>query len=195
MLARAFATYFQVVNIAERVHRIRRRRDYQREGAAPQPESLRDVLERLEADGVGAAELIGWLDRLWVEPVFTAHPTEAVRRSLLEKEQAIVRALVDGFDPTRTPGERRADDAAIFMALSAGWQTAEASPVRPTMLPSRPTSSRKAPSGGRNPSARSAVNRCATCNLPRRFSMTGSARPVRRADPCTRARSNATRPR
>jgi phosphoenolpyruvate carboxylase len=137
MLARAFATYFQVVNIAERVHRIRRRRDYQREGAAPQPESLRDVLERLEADGVGAAELIGWLDRLWVEPVFTAHPTEAVRRSLLEKEQAIVRALVDGFDPTRTPGERRADDAAIFMALSAGWQTAEASPVRPTVQDER----------------------------------------------------------
>lgn len=137
MLARAFATYFQVVNIAERVHRIRRRRDYQREGTAPQPESLLDVIGRLKADGVAAGELIGWLDRLWVEPVFTAHPTEAVRRSLLEKEQAIVRALVDGFDPARTPGERRADDAAIFMALSAGWQTAEASPVRPTVQDER----------------------------------------------------------
>jgi phosphoenolpyruvate carboxylase len=132
-LARAFATYFQAVNTAERVHRIRRRRDYQREGSAPQPESLLDVLGRLKAQGVGADELLGWLDRLWIEPVFTAHPTEAVRRSLLEKEQAIVRSLIDGFDQNRTPQERKEDDDRIYMALSSGWQTAEASPVRPTV--------------------------------------------------------------
>jgi phosphoenolpyruvate carboxylase len=101
-LARAFATYFQAVNTAERVHRIRRRRDYQREGSAPQPESLLAVLGQLKAEGVGVDELVGWLDRLWIEPVFTAHPTEAVRRSLLEKEQAIVASLIDGFDPRRT---------------------------------------------------------------------------------------------
>ena len=132
-LARAFATYFQAVNTAERVHRIRRRRDYQREGSAPQPESLLDVLARLKAEGVGADELLGWLDRLWIEPVFTAHPTEAVRRSLLEKEQEIVRSLIDGFDQHRTPQERKEDDDRIYMALSSGWQTAEASPVSPTV--------------------------------------------------------------
>ncbi len=136
-LARAFATYFQAVNTAERVHRIRRRRDYQREGSAPQPESLLDVLGRLKAEGVGADELLGWLDRLWIEPVFTAHPTEAVRRSLLEKEQAIVRSLVDGFDRERTPQERQEDDDRIYMALSAGWQTAEASPLRPSVQDER----------------------------------------------------------
>jgi phosphoenolpyruvate carboxylase len=132
-LARAFATYFQAVNIAERVHRIRRRRDYQREGGPVQPESLLDVLGRLKREGVGADELLGWLARLWIEPVFTAHPTEAMRRSLLEKEQAIVRALVDGFDPGRTPQECAEDQDRIYMALSTGWQTAEASPVRPTV--------------------------------------------------------------
>jgi phosphoenolpyruvate carboxylase len=132
-LARAFATYFQAVNTAEQVHRIRRRRDYQREGSAPQPESLLDVLGRLKEQGVGADELIGWLDRLWIEPVFTAHPTEAVRRSLLEKEQAIVRSLIDGFDRDRTPQERKEDDDRIYMALSSGWQTAEASAIRPTV--------------------------------------------------------------
>jgi phosphoenolpyruvate carboxylase len=132
-LARAFAAYFQAVNTAERVHRIRRRRDYQREGGAPQPESLLAVLRRLKAEGVTAAELLEWLPKVQVEPVFTAHPTEAVRRSLLEKEQAIVRALVDDFDPTRTPQERAEDEDRIYMALSAGWQTAEASPVRPTV--------------------------------------------------------------
>ncbi|MEO9079412.1 MAG: phosphoenolpyruvate carboxylase, partial [Rhodanobacter sp.] len=132
-LARAFATYFQAVNTAERVHRIRRRRDYQRASGAPQPESLLDSLARLKAQGVEAEELLGWLDRVWIEPVFTAHPTEAVRRSLLEKEQAIVRSLVDNFDPQRTPQERKEDDDRIYMALSSGWQTAEASPVRPTV--------------------------------------------------------------
>ena len=69
--------------------------------------------------------------------VFTAHPTKAVRRSLLEKEQAIVRALVDGFDPEHTPQERKEDDDRIYMALSAGWQTAEASPVRPSVQDER----------------------------------------------------------
>ena len=136
-LARAFATYFNAVNIAERVHRIRRRRDYQRAGGAPQPESLRDVLERLKAQGVTADELLEWLLRLQVEPVFTAHPTEAVRASLLEKEQAIVRALVDGFDAGRTPQERGEDEERIHMALTAGWQTAEASPVRPSVQDER----------------------------------------------------------
>ena len=132
-LARAFATYFQAVNTAERVHRIRRRRDYQRENRAPQPESLLDVLSQLKAQGVSAGELVGWLGKLWVEPVFTAHPTEAVRRSLLEKEQAIVSSLVENFDASRTPQERREDDDRIYMALSSGWQTAEASPMRPTV--------------------------------------------------------------
>ncbi|MEO8810722.1 MAG: phosphoenolpyruvate carboxylase, partial [Rhodanobacter sp.] len=132
-LARAFATYFQAVNTAERVHRIRRRRDYQRESDQVQPESLLDALGQLKAQGVSADELLGWLDRLWIEPVFTAHPTEAVRRSLLETEQAIVRSLVDGFDQERTPQERHADDERIYMALSSGWQTAEASPIRPTV--------------------------------------------------------------
>ena len=136
-LARAFATYFNAVNIAERVHRIRRRRDYQREGGAPQPESLRDVLERLKAQGVTAPELLDWLLRLEVEPVFTAHPTEAVRASLLVKEQAIVRALIDGFDGGRTPQERGEDEERIHMALTAGWQTAEASPVRPSVQDER----------------------------------------------------------
>ncbi|WP_225561985.1 phosphoenolpyruvate carboxylase [Rhodanobacter sp. DHB23] len=136
-LARAFATYFNAVNIAERVHRIRRRRDYQREGGAPQPESLRDVLEHLQAQGVAAQELLDWLLRLEVEPVFTAHPTEAVRASLLEKEQSIVRALVDGFDAGRTPQERGEDEERIHMALTAGWQTAEASPLRPSVQDER----------------------------------------------------------
>ncbi|WP_369934109.1 phosphoenolpyruvate carboxylase [Xanthomonas tesorieronis] len=133
-LVRAFSTYFQVVNIAERVHRIRRRRDYQRSSAdTPQPDGLHDALRRLKAQGVSAQELGDWLPRIDVEPVFTAHPTEAVRRALLEKEQLMVASLVDNLDGMRTPGERATDAARFRMALTASWQTADSSPVRPTV--------------------------------------------------------------
>ena len=132
-LTRAFSTYFQVVNIAERVHRIRRRRDYQRESRTPQPESLHDSLARLKASGVSAKELLLWLGRLDVEPVFTAHPTEAVRRSILEKEQEIVRCLVAEFDPTLTPDEHEADWGRLRMALTATWQTSETAEMKPTV--------------------------------------------------------------
>ncbi|MEG2804181.1 phosphoenolpyruvate carboxylase [Stenotrophomonas sp.] len=133
-MVRAFSTYFQVVNIAERVHRIRRRRDYQRAGtAAPQPDGLQDALHALKAQGVTLDELAQWLPRIDIEPVFTAHPTEAVRRALLEKEQLMVASLVDNLDGQRTPGEAAADAARFRMALTASWQTTDSSPVRPTV--------------------------------------------------------------
>ena len=133
-LVRAFSTYFQVVNIAERVHRIRRRRDYQRAGTKrPQPEGLQDALQQLKAQGVSLEELMQWLPRIDIEPVFTAHPTEAVRRALLEKEQLMVASLVDNLDGQRTPGEQAADTARLRMALTASWQTADSSPVRPSV--------------------------------------------------------------
>src|SRR5690606_29053647 len=122
----AFTTYFQAINLAERVHRIRRRRDYQRQDAGPQPGSLHAVLALLREQGVEAAQIAALLPRLRVEPVFTAHPTEAVRRALLEKERDIVRRLIDDIDHTRTPQERRSDDQRIHMALAASWQTADA---------------------------------------------------------------------
>jgi phosphoenolpyruvate carboxylase len=132
-LARAFATYFNAVNLAERVHRIRRRREYQKAGAAPQPGGFEEAFAKLAAEGVSREEMLALLPRLRIEPVFTAHPTEAVRRALLEKEQDIVECLVNDLDGTRTPQERRADGERIRAALTAGWQTAENPPERPTV--------------------------------------------------------------
>src|SRR3546814_3907462 len=64
----ALPIYFQVVNIAERVHRIRRRRDYQRAGSAPQPDGLHDAMLKLKAQGVDLQELAEWLLRIDIEP-------------------------------------------------------------------------------------------------------------------------------
>lgn len=132
-LSRAFATYFQVVNIAERVHRVRRRREYEIEGAAPQPDGLHDVLLRLREAGVGIDDLLEALARLDVEPVFTAHPTEASRRALLEKEQDIVRALIAELSGPHTPRERAADWARLRMALTTSWQTSDVARLRPSV--------------------------------------------------------------
>lgn len=132
-LVRAFATYFQAVNLAEQVHRIRRRRDHERSGDGVQPGGLRDVIGGLASEGVAADELAALLPRLRIEPVFTAHPTEAVRRVLLEKERQIVGCLVGDIDRGRTPGERRADRERIRLALTASWQTAQAPAEKPSV--------------------------------------------------------------
>ena len=133
LLVRAFASYFQAVNLAERVHRIRRRRDYQRLGEAPQPGGLEDSLRKLRDEGVPAEAVLALLPRLRVEPVFTAHPTEAVRRALLEKESEVVRCLVEDIDRNLTPQERRADIERMRLALTASWQTDETPPEKPTV--------------------------------------------------------------
>jgi len=132
-LVRAFAAYFGATNLAERVHRIRRRRDHQRSGDAPQPGGLEAVLRELRDAGVSFEELAAFLPRLSVEPVFTAHPTEIVRRALLDKERTIVERLVADIDRERTPPERRSDEARIRLALTSTWQTADAPSQKPTV--------------------------------------------------------------
>ncbi|MDR2011881.1 MAG: phosphoenolpyruvate carboxylase [Rhodanobacter sp.] len=130
-LTRAFSTYFQAVNTAERVHRIRRRREYERTDTTPQPDSLREALLRLKAAGVTVEELTAWLSKIDIESVLTAHPTEAVRRTLLEKEHEIFRSLAADLDGTLTPRERAAGMACLRTALTSSWQTAESASVRP----------------------------------------------------------------
>src|SRR5579864_7508934 len=78
LVLRAFAMYFQLANIAEQHHRLRRRRAYEQEGRVGR-ESLTDALERLERAGVGAEELQAGAQKLSIELVLTAHPTEATR--------------------------------------------------------------------------------------------------------------------
>jgi len=132
-VVRAFSMYFSAINLAERVHRIRRRRDWQRVSDQPQPGGLEAVLRQLKDEGVALDELQACLARLWMEPVFTAHPTEAVRRAMLEKEHTIVERLIADLDRHRTPPERRTDQARIRLALTSGWQTNDAPHQRPTV--------------------------------------------------------------
>jgi phosphoenolpyruvate carboxylase len=135
-LVRAFSAYFQVVNLAETVHRLRRTRDYQREGE-PQPGSLAEAVRKLRDAGVSLAEVAELLGRMLVEPVFTAHPSEAVRRTVLEKQQRIARRLVDRMDPSRTPAEEQAALERVRAEVTAAWQTEEHPSQRPTVADER----------------------------------------------------------
>jgi len=122
---RSFSTYFQMVNTAEKVHRIRRRREYLREVGHYQPGGFEDTLVKLKASGMTVDELQELINTLSIEPVFTAHPTEPTRRTILRKEQNIVRYLVDLLDPTMTAQETHACLANIRLLITTGWQTDE----------------------------------------------------------------------
>ncbi len=122
---RAFSSWFQMANLAERVHRIRRRRDYLRDHDDPQPGSIEACMATLKASGMTLEQIPPLLEGLFIEPVFTAHPTEAMRRTILEKHQAIARHLVDRMDPSLTPPESTALLAQIRAEMTAAWQTVE----------------------------------------------------------------------
>jgi len=122
---RSFSTYFQMVNTAEKVHRIRRRREYLQEAGQYQPGGLEETLVKLKAAGLDVAALQKLLDSIRIEPVFTAHPTEPTRRTILRKEQNIVRHLVDMLNPTMTAQEKNVAIQNIKLEATTGWQTDE----------------------------------------------------------------------
>ena len=122
---RAFSTYFQMVNTAEKVHRIRRRREYLQEYGQYQPGGLEETLVKLKAAGLDLDALMSLLNSLRIEPVFTAHPTEPTRRTILRKEQNIVRRLIDMLNPTMTAQETYVCLQNIRLEMTTGWQTDE----------------------------------------------------------------------
>jgi len=122
---RAFSTYFLAVNLAETVHRIRRRRDYLREGKHRQPGGTEDTLFELKESGVTLDEVRDALAILHVEPVLTAHPTEPTRRTILRRQQDIVRHLIEMQNTALAPRELAANLETIRSDITAIWQTEE----------------------------------------------------------------------
>jgi phosphoenolpyruvate carboxylase len=129
----AFSSYMRTVNLAEKVHRIRRRRSYQRARSGAQRGSLDEVIGTLKEAGVTLPQLQQTLARLSIQPVFTAHPTEATRRTLQEKEYEIVLRLVDRLNPELTPEEITITEERILSAISSAWQTRLVSSSRPAV--------------------------------------------------------------
>src|SRR5215213_7610585 len=132
-LTKAFAIYFELTNLAETNHRKRRRRAAEVSGAEPQAGTFLGTLRRMRAAGATVEEAVELLSRVEVVPVFTAHPTEVARRTVLFK-RARIAAELERLDSLPL-SDRRARAAAERVAaeITALWQTDEVRRRQPTV--------------------------------------------------------------
>jgi phosphoenolpyruvate carboxylase len=134
-VARAFAKFLTLANIAEQHHRIRRHRAYERDvDAAPQRGSFADTFQRLLAAGVTPDALYAQVRTLGIELVLTAHPTEVVRRTLRQTERRIADLLGERDRTDLTPAERESIEQALRREIAIAWETDEVRHAQPTPL-------------------------------------------------------------
>lgn len=132
---RAFAIYFQLVNIAEQNHRIRRKRDYERSaGETVQPGSIEDSVKNLKERGFAYGEVKEILEGMSLELVMTAHPTEAMRRAILDIHKRIANDVMQLDNPMLTHREREQLREKLLNEVITLWQTDELRERKPTVL-------------------------------------------------------------
>src|SRR5256885_134590 len=127
-LVRAFATYFQLVNLAELERQAR-----SVAGTTEDPGELDRSIARFKAQRIPGEQVTGTLEQLEVRPVLTAHPTEAVRRSILDHQDRIGQELAR----LRAPLSARERDRVrqrIATQVEILWHTDEVRSVRPRVL-------------------------------------------------------------
>ncbi len=134
VVIRAFSIFLDLVNIAEDRQRIRVLNERQRL-AAPgfRPESIGQAVQRLADQGYSALEVQRLTEKLNIDLVLTAHPTEAKRRSVRGKLRRI-RALLDDADGETLPSASRQAWRNIQAELTKLWQTDFIRPWRPSVL-------------------------------------------------------------
>ena len=134
-LVRAFSTFFHLANVAEQAHRVGEHGP--RSGIARG--RLRALFDHIAGDREQRAALREVAPRLDVRPVFTAHPTEAARRSVLTKLQRIGELLYERADPRQTAVDLDRIQRRLVEAIDLIWQTDELRVHRP-----RPTDEARA---------------------------------------------------
>ncbi len=126
-LVRAFSTYFHLANVAEQVHRARVLHD-EREASGSWISRAVDRIIQAQQSGheITEEDLQKWMDEFSVRPVFTAHPTEAARRSVLSKLGTIAQLLDDNKSSLQERG--------LAETVDLLWQTDELRLGRPEPL-------------------------------------------------------------
>ena len=132
-ITKAFATFFELANLAETLHRQRRSRAHLVTGSKDKPGLLRATLQRMRQSGIEADQALNWLQKVQVVPVFTAHPTEVARRVMLTKRRRIASEL-EKFDQLPLHDAQVAEgQAAILTEITALWQSDEVRRQNPTV--------------------------------------------------------------
>ena len=125
-MAKAFAIYFELTNLAETNHRKRRRRAAQTSPELlAQPGSFLGTLRRMRDAGISQQQALEWLAKIEVILVFTAHPTEVARRTVLFKRQRIAAELEQLDRLPLTERESEKHEQAIIAEITALWETDE----------------------------------------------------------------------
>ena len=134
LLTRAFAFYFELINLAETNHRKRRRIALQLSGEdRHQRGSLVGTLCEMRRVGITPEEAMEWLRRILIVPVFTAHPTEIARRTVMTKRRRIGEFLAR-LDRIPVPEQELVRlEEAIRAEITSLWQTDEVRSRRPTV--------------------------------------------------------------
>ena len=134
-LTKAFAIYFELTNLAETNHRKRRRRAAQlHQDRAPLAGSFRGTLIRLKAAGITAQQALGALQKIEVTPVFTAHPTEVARRTVLGKRRNIARFLEELDRLPLSSSDAAELEIQMMAEITALWQTDEVRLSKPSVI-------------------------------------------------------------
>ncbi len=124
-LVRAFSAYFHLANVAEQTHRIG---DL---AMADEGRTFAATVDRVAGAGLSGDLTDSILERLELRPVFTAHPTEAVRRTLLTKLGRIADLLLERADIRATVADRAGVDRRVAEIIDQIWQTDELRAERP----------------------------------------------------------------
>ncbi|MEO6120211.1 MAG: phosphoenolpyruvate carboxylase, partial [Terriglobales bacterium] len=133
-MAKAFALYFELINLAETNHRKRRKRAKQVSGKQDYlPGSFAGTLRRMKAAGLGVQAVVTALRQVQIIPVFTAHPTEVTRRTVLFKRQRIGEHLRAFDQLPLTVAAARAHQEAIAAEIASLWQTDEVRHQQPSV--------------------------------------------------------------
>ncbi len=133
-VTKAFAIYFELTNLAETNHRKRRRRANQLDGEHARPRgSFRGTLLRMKKAGISVEKALATLREIEIMPVFTAHPTEVARGTVLLKRRRIAERLEQLDHLPLTSPEAEDCENAIRTEITALWQTDEVRQVKPTV--------------------------------------------------------------
>ncbi|MEE3233210.1 MAG: phosphoenolpyruvate carboxylase [Candidatus Latescibacterota bacterium] len=134
VVLRAIGILFDLINMIEDRHRIRVLRDREaRSGDEPRLESIGAAVKFLRGQGLDARQLQSFLDRLDIEPVFTAHPTEAKRRTLRSSLRDLQCSLDELSRIDLLPREEFELNEQVLGELTSIWQTDSHRPERPTV--------------------------------------------------------------